>query len=397
MTADVETMTGPEPRAFWRRPSLAAMVEIGVIVAAIVMGGITYAVLNGNGEPQDLLSPGITALLLLGNLIPVVALLALVGRRIAKRRALRAAGAGNGRLHVRLVAIFSLIASVPIILTVIAASVMFQSVNQFWASNKAEDAFNSTIGLVEDAQKQSRDRWIAEAQTMAKDIVSSRDTAPPGTAVFNRYLAYQSYNRHFKEAVFFTFEGKDGINVIGVCDFPQVCKPPEQTAFDQRVTPDLLRLIRNNPHPVINFTPDTLWVVVGVPEMDGAYLYVGTAEDAAFLSRQVSAASDVLRDYKDLQHRSRALQLKFNAALFAVAVLIIALTVWIALAVADRLVRPVNELAGAARRVADGDLAVRVPEPGTNDEVGTLGSAFNVMTQRLEAQTTALENRLDRF
>src|SRR3546814_13917808 len=78
---------------------------------------------------------------------------------------------------------------------------------------------------------------------------------------------------------------------------------------------------------------------------------------------------------------------------FAVAVLIIALTVWIALAVADRLVRPVNELVGAALRVSEGDLAVRVPEPRTRDEVGSLGTAFNVMTARLETQTTALESR----
>src|SRR3546814_15408342 len=78
---------------------------------------------------------------------------------------------------------------------------------------------------------------------------------------------------------------------------------------------------------------------------------------------------------------------------FAVAVLIIALTVWIALAVADRLVRPVNELVGAALRVSAGDLAVRVPEPRTRDEVGSLGPAFNVMTARLETQTTALDSR----
>ena len=61
--------------------------------------------------------------------------------------------------------------------------------------------------------------------------------------------------------------------------------------------------------------------------------------------------------------RSRSLQLKFNAALFVVSLLIVGIAVWIALAVADRLVRPVDELVGAARRVADGDLAARVPEP----------------------------------
>src|SRR3546814_1277007 len=52
-----------------------------------------------------------------------------------------------------------------------------------------------------------------------------------------------------------------------------------------------------------------------------------------------------------------------------------------------------SDLVGAALRVSEGDLAVRVPEPRTRDEVGSLGTAFNVMTARLETQTTALESR----
>ena len=386
MTATIATIADEEPRRRWGRLSLAAMVEIAVIASAIVMGGVTYAVLEGNGEPQKLLSPGVAALLLLGNLIPVVALLVLIGRRIAKRRALRATGAGNGLLHVRLVAIFSLIASVPIVLTVIAASVMFQSVNQFWVSSKAENAFNSTITLARDAQSLFIERWVAEARAMANDLGRFQEVYPPGTAVGHDYLGQQTLYRNLSQAVLFSYSGKNGINVVDVVN------PPDDKSFSERVTPELLSLVQGQ-HPAINRTPDTIWIVIKVPELADTYLYVGTHVNASFINQQHLAASDLVKEYRTLQERSHTLQLKFNAALFAVAVLIVALTVWIALAVADRLVRPVNELAGAARRVADGDLAVRVPEPRTKDEVGTLGSAFNVMTERLEAQTTALENR----
>src|SRR3546814_5965750 len=103
-------------------------------------------------------------------------------------------------------------------------------------------------------------------------------------------------------------------------------------------------------------------------------------------------ARAVLADYDDFTARSRALQLQFNAALFLGSLLLVGLTVWIALAVADRLVRPVAELVDTARRITAGDLSARVPGPHTRDEVGTLASAFNRMTQRLEAQTSALVN-----
>ncbi|MGN6374966.1 MAG: PAS domain-containing sensor histidine kinase, partial [Sphingomonas sp.] len=148
-----------------RRIAWSAVVEAAVLVTAVTMGFVTYGVLKASTEPERLLSPGLAALLLLANLIPVVALLVLIGRRVAKHRAARAQVAGDGRLHVRLVATFSVIASVPIILTVIAASVMFQSVNQFWVSSRAEKAFDSTIGLVQDARDLVITRWIREGVT----------------------------------------------------------------------------------------------------------------------------------------------------------------------------------------------------------------------------------------
>ena len=82
--------------------------------------------------------------------------------------------------------------------------------------------------------------------------------------------------------------------------------------------------------------------------------------------------------------------MRFNAILLLVSLLIVGIAIWIALALADRLVRPVGELVDAARRVTAGDLSARVPASTAQDEVGTLGNAFNRMTRRLEEQTGAL-------
>jgi two-component system nitrogen regulation sensor histidine kinase NtrY len=56
--------------------------------------------------------------------------------------------------------------------------------------------------------------------------------------------------------------------------------------------------------------------------------------------------------------------------------------------------RPAGAAGRAAGRrgpaVTAGDLSARVPTSRVNDEVGTLGNAFNRMTRRLEEQTGAL-------
>jgi class 3 adenylate cyclase/HAMP domain-containing protein len=55
-------------------------------------------------------------------------------------------------------------------------------------------------------------------------------------------------------------------------------------------------------------------------------------------------------------------------------------------------VRPINRLAGIARRVGDGDFDARVPAT-SRDEIADLGHAFNDMTGRLAQARTELETK----
>jgi two-component system nitrogen regulation sensor histidine kinase NtrY len=71
--------------------------------------------------------------------------------------------------------------------------------------------------------------------------------------------------------------------------------------------------------------------------------------------------------------------------------LIVAIAIASALKLADRLLRPVEELVDAAGRIEEGDMTARVPVDGrAEDEISTLGTAFNRMTSRLQEQTGAL-------
>ena len=81
-------------------------------------------------------------------------------------------------------------------------------------------------------------------------------------------------------------------------------------------------------------------------------------------------------DKKETAWRA-AQPLVFTLGLLLLSSLITFLLVW-------RFTRPIADLAGAARKVADGDLSVRVPEAGRTDEMGRLAWRFNEMTAELE-------------
>src|SRR3546814_3186113 len=91
-----------------RSPRLYLFIEGGSLLVFASTCLMTYLVVSGQKQPDKLLTPPVVALLLVANLVPAIALLVLLGRRIAKRRAAQSVIGGDGQLHVRLVAIFSI-------------------------------------------------------------------------------------------------------------------------------------------------------------------------------------------------------------------------------------------------------------------------------------------------
>lgn len=363
-----------------RTPTIVA--EVAILFVAAIMPFTTYFVLGRADPKEQLLSAPASAFLLLANLLPFVALIVLIGRRFALHRATKSALAGGGSLHVRLVVMFTLMASVPIMLTVIAASVMFQSGVQLWGGERARNAFNSTIDLAREGQRVILKRWTGEALYMARDLALRSPEVPTNSIGFRNEFLRQTYYRNFFQSVLFRATDAKRVKVL------YAYEAPPETVFSARVSGQILGL--KDGEIYTNYDARALWVVTPVDRARDVFLYVSTPNDIDFLRNQDIAASRLITEYDGLRSRARSLQLQFNAVLLGVALLIIGITTWIALAVADRLVRPVNELVDAARRVEGGDLTARVAAPGADDEVGRLANAFNAMTDRLQQQTGAL-------
>ncbi|MBN8813242.1 MULTISPECIES: ATP-binding protein [unclassified Sphingomonas] len=364
-----------------RRLAPIRMLEMVVVALAIATPVATFLFVRNFAH--QVFNPGVAASLLLANLLPYVALIVLIGRRIAIHRATRSALAGGGRLHVRLVAVFTLMASIPIVLTVIAASVMFQSGVQLWGSERARGAFDATTDLAKEGRGLVAQRWATEARTMVDDLTELFPKIPANSSAFQRKLLEQLYYRSFDQAV--VFRVVDGKQVEAMYTW----EAPPAKIFAARVSGQVLNLLRDE-QSYTNFDAEKQWVVTPLDRSRNIFLYVANSVNVGFMNRQNSGADRIVAEFNALQARSRSLQLQFNAVLFGVALLIVSIATWIALAVADRLVQPVEQLVIAARRVAGGDLAARVDIPQTGDEISTLGNAFNGMTERLEHQTGEL-------
>jgi two-component system, NtrC family, nitrogen regulation sensor histidine kinase NtrY len=372
---------GPEVRpGFWR----FAAPEYYTLAVIISIAAATYIFVTGDVQSERLLTPALVATIMVANLVPAMALIVLVGSRVARARAVRSMAGGSGRLHVRLVALFSLIAAAPTLLVVIFASLLFQFGVNFWYSDRSRGMFENAASMAQAFYEDSQKSVSANTTTMAKDLGDYLARYPIDSVPFQNAYGQQVVLRELNESAIIEI-GADGIART------PVMVDPDNRAAETRISPETVARLNKGEKVVVLQKSDRIEAATRLPGRPNAYVYA--SRDANILGlEQFDRARSVLADYNALFGRSQQLQLQFNGALYLGSLLLLALAVFAAIVVADRIVRPLGTLIGATRSAAGGDLSVRVTPPARDDEISVLTRAFNRMTEQLEGQTGALVN-----
>jgi two-component system nitrogen regulation sensor histidine kinase NtrY len=364
-----------------RKANFFAVMAVVSVAAFAVMSIITALALTGSGNRGQLLPSNLTASLLVGTLVPAMAILVLLGRHIALRRAAETIG-GTGQMHVRLVFIFSLIAAVPTLLVVVFASWLFQSGVEFWFSD-------SSRGLLENANKLARGYYEQtlrdvgyESVAMAQNSGEYLASYPVASPEFQRFLSYQVVRRNLSVAAIIQVDGNGNQRTPIIVD-------PDGKSENNRISQDVLtRLDKGEPY-VATARDNRIVAAAPIERSSGVYLLVIRSSDLLSLG-QGQRAENIVLAYEALTSQARVLQLRFNVALFVASLALVGLSVWFALRFADRQVAPLYELVDAARRVGAGNYELRIAGRTGSDEIGLLNRAFNRMTAQIDKQTQAL-------
>lgn len=362
-------------------PDQSAMLEIAVGGFALFVGLTSYAFLTGQRAPAEGFSPPLIALMLVANLLPLLALLFLIGRRVAVLIAHRRAGRAGARLHVRLVALFAALVAMPTILVVVFASLLFQFGVQFWFSDRAKTVLDNADLVAEAYVEENKSRILDDIVAMGRDVSDYWRDFGVDSPSFREGLAFQVAARNLSEAAVFGTDGPETVILASVAlDEPQL--PRRMAALN-------LEQIQPGEAQAIASARDRVEAVVRLNATAPLYIYTSRVVEPRVL-QQVARTQAALNDYKALTDRSRDLQWRFNLILVVVSLLVVAVAVWFAILLATRLVEPIGELAEAAERVGEGDLDARVDPQRAGDELGALARSFNRMTGQLRTQQKAL-------
>tara|TARA_B100000745_G_scaffold101988_1_gene65170 strand:- start:9143 stop:11302 length:2160 start_codon:yes stop_codon:yes gene_type:complete len=361
-----------------RRKNIFAYIEIAAAIAIVVIGASTWATFT-NAPPDGALLPSRqVAGLLIGMLIPSMALLVLAGRRIALRRA----AGSTARLHVRLVFFFSMIAAVPTLMVAGFAAFLFQSGADFWFSDDSRGLMENANRLADSYYEENQLDLANETISMAMDMRSILGRVELTDPNFALVYQYQAEPRDVMESAILQAMPDRSMRTAVVYGLNEDSDP---RAFAQQ---SFARLNAGE-QVAVRGSPQRIEAVAPIDRDAGIYLYTArNSEVGTFRSWQ--SARSISTKYNELTKRARALQLRFNLALFFVSLALVGLAVWFALRFADRQVEPLTDLVAAARKVGAGNFALRVEGRTGADEIGLLNRAFNRMTAQLEKQTDAL-------
>src|ERR1700704_666046 len=186
----VHTWTGGI--GLWRK------VAIALPAAALASGIATYLVLTG-APPFGPRSRVVLTLLNL-DLVLLLALAAVVAKRLVEVWMQRRRGLAGSRLQIQLVGLFTLIAVMPTIIVAVFSYLFFGSGIESWFSDKVRTAITESVAVADAYVKEHQQAIRADALVMATDLDRSASSLRLNPQYLAPLLAAQAAMRGLTEA-----------------------------------------------------------------------------------------------------------------------------------------------------------------------------------------------------
>ena len=321
-------------------------------------------------------------LILLADFVYFLLLATLIGLRLMQMLAARRARSAGSRLHLRLTGVFAGIALVPTVLVALFAGLTVNIGLEGWFSDRVRQVVGTSLAAAEAYQEEHRSDLVQDAEALAAFLNLRRQAATFISDGDLRELltaGQAGIQRGLREA--YVIDGVGTIRARGERSYLFNYEEPTQSELAQAQQGETVL--------IEDWAIGEFRAIVQLDAFVDRYLYISRTVDGQLLSL-LDDTRETVGLYQQLEATRGKVLFEFGLVYFGFALILIFAAVWVGLWFAERLSRPIGRLAQAAERVGAGDLDARVIESEADDEIATLGQAFNRMTRQLKGQRDEL-------
>ncbi|MCB1506028.1 MAG: PAS domain-containing sensor histidine kinase [Hyphomicrobiaceae bacterium] len=359
----------PSERSFW--------VGLVVVVLSLISALATYLILTG--LTPILPSGGVVWTALFLNVAVIIAMIAVITWQIAGLwQAWRAKSAG-ARLHIRIVALFSLIAALPALVLAVAATVTFSRSIDSWFTGRVRALIEDSRGVAQAYVEEHGQVIRNDVLNMARDLDAAATLVAGDNEQLRRLVIAQAGLRDLPSAYIIDSQGKPVITAVE--DERMAFATPTRAALDE-VEAGLVPLS-------ISMEDIRITAMAKLASYPGWFLYVSRHVSPKVLTH-LQRTEQNAAEYTRLRQSRGNLKWAHALMYLMISMTAIMAAIWVGLWFAGRFVAPIRRLIGAASEVSTGNLNVVLPEKRGEGDLRRLSATFNTMTRELKHQRDQL-------
>lgn len=315
--------------------------------------------------------------LLAANALFVTVLLVMVVVKVMRLYRVWRRGEAAARLHVRIVAIFSVIAVIPAILLAIAGSVTLERALNPSFMNNVKVFVHNTAQAAQAFQSSQCQALLQEAQLTASDLDRARVLFITDRNYFHQIFDSRAKFLGFSTAALVKSTGEIIDRVDVTKNASAIVIAPPQSEFDNARKGEPLCLMIDDGKSFV--------ALRSLHAFENTFLYVTRPIDP-FAVEFPKQAETLISRYDAFDAFRVSVQRAFVLMYALLTTIMLLSSIWFGLDFADRLVTPIRTLIAATDQVSGGNLQVRVRVDRSHGELARLGDVFNNMTSELNLQ-----------
>ncbi|ABM44566.1 hypothetical protein X471_00476 [Bartonella bacilliformis str. Heidi Mejia] len=349
---------------------------ITIIVLALLTASISFIILIGF---TPVVPSRVVTLILIGvNSVWIFGLVVIVFyEMIPIMHAWRSRRAAS-RLHVRLISLFALVATLPAVAVALVSGPALNLGLDRWFDTTTRQIVGSSIDLA----NAYADEMLQNLKNLSYAMAFALDNKSlllHNLAEYRLQLTRHAAGRNIRGAFLLSAGG----TIFASSDLGDEDKLP--------IPPSNLIIRATNTRP-FSFQPgihDYFGIILKFTNIPNTFLYLVRDVDKTVLSALRLTEVNTER-YRDLNENRLPTQIAFGILYLCLFLSLLLSAIWAGIAVADRLVRPIRLLIGAADDVASGNMEVFVPVRAKDGDIGQLSKTFNYMVSELKSRRNEL-------